>query len=61
MEAAKTKAQNEQNVQFFYPDTKPFEEACKPLHQSVLQKNPGLQATYDAIQKYNQEFPSTGK
>lgn len=61
VETAKTKAQNEQNVQFFYPDTKPFEEACKPLHQSVLQKNPGLQATYDAIQKYNQEFPSTGK
>jgi len=56
---AKNKAENEMGVHFSYPDTKPFEEACKPLHESVLSKNPNLQATYDAIQEYNAQYPST--
>ncbi len=56
---AKEKAQNEMGVNFSYPDTKPFEEACKPLHESVLSANPNLQATYDAIQEYNAQYPST--
>ncbi len=55
---AKEKAENEMGVNFSYPDTKPFEEACKPLHESVLSENPGLQETYDAIQKYNAQYPS---
>lgn len=59
VEQAKEKAEKEQKVQFFYPDIKLFEEACKPLHESVLKENPNLQVTYDAIQKYNKEYPST--
>lgn len=61
VEAAKEKAENEQKVQFSYPDTKPFEEACKPLHESVLSNNPSLQETYDAIQEYNAQYPSTAQ
>lgn len=61
VEEAKEKAANEQNVQFFYPDTKPFEEACKPLHESVLSNNPKLQETYDAIQEYNRQYPSAAQ
>jgi len=59
IEEAKEKAANEMGVNFSYPDTKPFEEACKPLHESVLADNPNLQATYDAIQEYNAQYPST--
>lgn len=55
---AKNKAEKEMGVHFSYPDTKPFEEACKPLHESVLSQNPNLQATYDAIQEYNAQYPS---
>ncbi len=58
IEEAKEKAANEMGVNFSYPDTKPFEEACKPLHESVLADNPNLQATYDAIQEYNAQYPS---
>lgn len=61
VEEAKEKAENEQHVQFLYPDTRPFEEACKPLHESVLSENPALQETYDAIQEYNKMYPSTGQ
>lgn len=61
VEEAKEKAETEQNVQFLYPDTKPFEEACKPLHESTLAENPALQETYDAIQEYNKQYPSTGQ
>lgn len=55
---AKEKAQSEQNVQFIYPDQKPFVEACMPLHESMLNKNPALRDIYDAIQVYNQQYPS---
>ena len=61
VEEAKEKAETEQNVQFLYPDTKPIEEACKPLHESTLAENPALQETYDAIQEYNKQYPSTGQ
>lgn len=61
VEAAKEKAANEQNVQFIYPDQAPFVEACMPLHQSVLAKNPALQSTYDAIQEYNAMYPSVAE
>ena len=59
--AVKEKAENEQHVQFLYPDTRSFEEACKPLHESVLSENPALQETYDAIQEYNKMYPSAGQ
>lgn len=61
VEAAKEKAANEQNVKFIYPDQTPFVEACEPLHQSVLEKNPALQSTYDAIQEYNEQYPAVTK
>ena len=61
VEEAKEKAENEQHVQFLYPDTRSFEEACKPLHESVLSENPALQETYDAIQEYNKMYPSAGQ
>ncbi len=59
--AAKERATNEQNVQFIYPDQAPFVEACAPLHESVLAKNPAIQATYDAIQEYNMQYPSVAE
>ena len=55
---SKEKAEKEQHVNFIYPDTKPFEEACKPLHEEILKENPALQDIYDAIQRYNEEYPS---
>lgn len=56
--AAKERAANEQNVQFIYPDQVPFVEACTPLHELVLENNPEIRATYDAIQEYNAKYPS---
>lgn len=58
VEHAKERAEKEQHVTFVYPDQAPFVEACMPLHESVLQKNPGLKATYDAIQEYNKQYPA---
>ncbi len=57
--AAKERAETEQHVQFNYPDLEPFKEACMPLHASVLESNPALQSTYDAIQAYNAQYPQT--
>ncbi|WP_283674289.1 TRAP transporter substrate-binding protein [Butyricicoccus sp. Marseille-Q5471] len=59
IENAKDKAQNEQGVQFLYPDTKPFQEAVAPMHDAILAKYPDLQPIYDLIQGYNAEYPST--
>lgn len=58
VEAAKEKAENEQKVQFIYPDQEPFKEACLPLHESVLKRNEEIQPIYDKIQKYNELYPS---
>lgn len=58
VEAAKDKALNEQGVEFFYPDTAPFQEAVMPLHESVLSASPELQPIYDLIQEYNAMYPS---
>lgn len=56
VEAAKNRAQNEQGVKFNYPDQQPFVEACKPLHNTVLENNPEIQPIYDEIQRYNEAF-----
>lgn len=56
--AAKDRAANEQGVQFLYPDTKPFQEACAPMHEDMLAQYPDLRPIYDAIQKYNEQSPS---
>lgn len=54
--AAKDKAENQQGVQFLYPDTAPFQQAVAPLHDSVLAANPDLQPIYDRIQQYNAQY-----
>ena len=58
VEAAKDKAENEQGVTFLYPDTKPFQEICEPMHADMLKRYPDLTPIYDRIQEYNAEFPS---
>ncbi len=58
VDAAKEKAENVQGVQFIYPDKEPFSRACLPLHQQVLENNPGLEPIYEAIQAYNREYPA---
>lgn len=58
VEEAKDRAQNEQGVQFLYPDTKPFQEICEPMHQSMLDAHPDLKPIYDEIQKHNEAYPS---
>lgn len=58
---AKEKAENEQHVQFLYPDTKPFQDLCLPMHEEYLKANPDKQAIYDKIQEYNVEYSSENK
>ena len=50
---AKDKAENEQHVNFIYPDTAPFQEAMAPLHDSVLAASPELQPIYDLSQQHD--------
>lgn len=61
VDAAKERAQTVQKVEFLYPDQEPFVEACMPLHRSVLSRNQTLQPIYDAIQDYNQQYPTETK
>ncbi len=60
VEEAKERAQNDQGVQFLYPDTAPFQEICLPMHQSVLGQYPDLKPFYDAIQVHNQTYATEG-
>ena len=55
---AKDRAENEMGVTFLYPDTKPFQEICLPLHETVLSGNPDLRPIYDAVQEYNALYPT---
>lgn len=55
---AKDKAENELGVEFIYPDQKPFVDAVSPLTQEVLKRNEKLIPFYEAIQKYNKQFPA---
>lgn len=61
VEAAKERAQNEQGVKFIYPDTAPFKEACSPLHEKMLAKQPELTPVYEKIQEYNAQYASGGQ
>ena len=56
VEKAKDRAQNEQGVQFLYPDTAPFQEACMPIHDSVVKGNEVLEKIYAMIQDYNEQY-----
>ena len=58
VENAKEKAANEQGVQFFYPDTKPFQDICSPMHEAVLEAHPDLRPIYEKIQEKHAEYPS---
>lgn len=59
--AAKEKAQNEQGVTFLYPDTKPFQEICMPMHDSMLKQYPDLKPIYKKIQSHNAANPATAE
>lgn len=61
VEAAKEKAENEQGVTFLYLDTKPFQEICEPMHESMLKSYPDFQSIYDKIQEYNQQYPAAAE
>lgn len=61
VEEAKDTAENKQGVTFLYPDTAPFQEACEPMHEAMLEEYPDLQEIYDMIQDYNEQYPSTAK
>ena len=56
VEAAKDKAQNEQGVNFIYPDIAPFQEAVAPMHEEMLAEYPDLAPIYELIQEHNAEF-----
>ena len=56
VEAAKDKAQNEQGVNFIYPDIAPFQEAVAPMHEEMLADYPDLAPIYELIQEHNAEF-----
>ena len=57
VDKAKEKA-SEMGVEFIYPDQKPFVDAVAPLTKEVLERNDKLAPFYDAIQKYNEEYPA---
>ncbi len=61
VEEAKDTAENKQGVTFLYPDTAPFQEACEPMHEAMLEEYPDLQEIYDMIQDYNEQYPSTAE
>ena len=52
---------NSQGVEFIYPDTKPFQDAVLPLHESVLSDIPAIQPVYDMIQDYNAQFSAAAE
>lgn len=55
---AKETASSKQGVQFLYPDTAPFQQACQPLHEQMLANYPDLAPVYGTIQDYNAQYPS---
>ncbi len=56
IEAAKTRAEQEQGVTFLYPDVAPFQEICQPMHQDLLEQYDALVPIYDRIQQWNARF-----
>ena len=57
VDKAKEKA-SEMGVEFTYPDQKPFVDAVAPLTKEVLERNDKLAPFYDAIQRYNDQYPA---
>lgn len=58
VDTAREKAASQQKVRFLYPDQAPFVKACAPLHHTVLENNHNIRPIYDAIQQYNQLYPT---
>lgn len=58
VEEAKAKAENEQGVNFSYPDITPFQEAVAPMHDEMLEDYPDLAPIYELIQEHNAEYPA---
>lgn len=58
IEEAKEKAENEQGVNFSYPDITPFQEAVAPMHDEMLEEYPDLAPIYELIQEHNAEYPA---
>lgn len=58
VEEAKEKAENEQGVNFSYPDIAPFQEAVAPMHDEMLEEYPDLAPIYELIQEHNAEYPA---
>ena len=53
VEEAKERAEQEQGVNFYYPDTKPFQDICAPMHQNLMEQYPGLASVYELIMEHN--------
>ena len=58
VEEAKDYAENEQGVNFIYPDITPFQEVLQPMHEDMLAQYPDLAPIYELIQEHNAEFES---
>ena len=58
VEEAKEKAENEQGVNFSYPDITPFQEAVAPMHDEMLEEYPDLAPIYELVQEHNAEYPA---
>lgn len=53
VEAAKDRAENQQGVTFLYPEVKPFQDICTPMHQDLIADHPALAPIYEGIQQWN--------
>ena len=56
---AKERAETVQQVRFLYPDVRPFQEICTPMHQDFLSAHQQLRPVYEKIQEYNARYPSS--
>nr|WP_297173226.1 TRAP transporter substrate-binding protein [uncultured Agathobaculum sp.] len=58
VEESKAYAENEQGVNFIYPDIEPFQQALQPMHEDMLAQYPDLAPIYELIEQHNAEFAS---
>lgn len=56
VEAAKDRAVSQQGVTFLYPDIRPFQDICAPMHQDLIDANPALALVYERIRELNDEY-----
>lgn len=47
------RAVNQQGVTFLYPEVRPFQDICTPMHQDLIAANPDLAPIYEGIQRWN--------